>query len=101
MTDDSQRNADAKERWTTVQNRLKRLDKKIDEQNADVNRALAIAQAVNDKLDDLNLRVTAIDTRVAHAREQREHWFEQLSRITEDVLKNRALIREIEERAKT
>lgn len=100
MTEDTQVKADAKERWTTVQNRLKRLGEQIGEQNTDINRALSISQAVNDKLDDMGLRLTAIEVRVSSAREAREKWFEELSRLMDDVLRNRSLIRELQDMAK-
>ncbi len=100
MAEDTQVKADAMERWATVQHRLKRLDDQISEQNADINRSLAISQAVNDKLDDMGLRLSAIEVRVSSAREAREKWFEELSRLMDDVLRNRSVIRELQDAAK-
>ena len=47
------------------------------------------------QLDDLSLRINAIESRVAMDREQREKWFEVHNNLVTDVLKNRKMIREL------
>jgi hypothetical protein len=59
-----------------------------------------MVRTVNDHerlLEDISLRINAIETRLATNREQREKWFELLNNLTTDVLRNRKAIRDMQD----
>lgn len=54
---------------------------------------------VLNRFDDIELRIDALEIGVSVGNEQRLRWFDNLSRLTTDVLKNRQLIRELEDKS--